>query len=341
MDMDVRGGSLPQQWSSGNTRVQSTSHQSSSLTYGSQVCSWQRCLQRTSLSDVKALDTDNHAYHVCGQASRVHGLQSKLAEVQQQLNHETRRAQLLEQELTHLRSLTLQHTGQKSASVNGVTKHYALGAIYPSGSELTPPDSGQGKAAKQAAEKDIAPLDAVPRPRPKSVDGYIETSSNVSEQMQRRGSAPAGEVMQAPPEKIDKTVSTALHAVSGAYLKEQAAISTMAQKQRREIPSSATSDSERLALRFVEEAQPVPLSQGTNTVTISRPAFELLVLKDRAINSVKEGITIAECSLPDHPLIFANDAFTQITGYSREEVLGKNCRQVLVTCAAGSVVVSC
>ncbi|DBA80043.1 TPA: hypothetical protein ACH3X2_007536 [Trebouxia sp. C0005] len=46
----------------------------------------------------------------------------------------------------------------------------------------------------------------------------------------------------------------------------------------------------------------------------------------RAINAVKEGITIADCSLPDHPLIFANDAFSKITGYSREEALGKNCR---------------
>ncbi|DBA80042.1 TPA: hypothetical protein ACH3X2_14277 [Trebouxia sp. C0005] len=68
------------------------------------------------------------------------------------------------------------------------------------------------------------------------------------------------------------------------------------------------------------------LGETSNTVTISKQAFELLVLKDRAINAVKEGITIADCSLPDHPLIFANDAFSKITGYSREEALGKNCR---------------
>lgn len=248
----------------------------------------------------------------------MHELQSKLAEVQQQLSRETRRAQLLEQELTHLRSLTLQHTGQQSASFDGITKHYVQGAIYPSGTELV--------ADKPGRDGDTAPLEAVQRLRPKSMDGYTQTHDNLSKQMSRQRSAPTEKVTQQPPANTERLVSSALHAVSGAYLKEQAAISTTAREKRRKIPSSATSESEAMALRFVEEAQPVLLSQEDNTVTISRPAFELLVLKDRAINAVKEGITIAECSLPDHPLIFANDAFSQITGYSREEVLGKNCR---------------
>ena len=249
--------------------------------------------------------------------------------MQQQLNHETSRTQLLEQELTHLRSLTLQHTGQQSASVDGTTKHYAQGAIYPSGTELAPPISGQ--------EKDAAPLDAVEGPRLKSMNGYTQITGNLDEHLKRQRSAPAEKTYEESPASADKTVRSALHAVSGAYLKEQAAISTAAQERRRQIPSSASAESELMALRFVEEAQPVPLSQEPNTVTISRPAFELLVLKDRAINAVKEGITIADCSLPDHPLIFANDAFSQITGYTREEVLGKNCRQAAVSAACAAI----
>lgn len=39
-----------------------------------------------------------------------------------------------------------------------------------------------------------------------------------------------------------------------------------------------------------------------------------------------QGITIADCSHPDMPLIYANEAFTRITGYSLDETLGKNCR---------------
>jgi PAS domain-containing protein len=40
----------------------------------------------------------------------------------------------------------------------------------------------------------------------------------------------------------------------------------------------------------------------------------------------RQGITIADCSRPDMPLIYANDAFTRITGYQLDETLGKNCR---------------
>jgi len=42
--------------------------------------------------------------------------------------------------------------------------------------------------------------------------------------------------------------------------------------------------------------------------------------------AARQGITIADCSRPDMPLIYANDAFTRITGYQLDETLGKNCR---------------
>jgi PAS domain-containing protein len=61
-------------------------------------------------------------------------------------------------------------------------------------------------------------------------------------------------------------------------------------------------------------------------VTVSAEVFELLRLKDRAMDNTKEGITIADCSRPDMPLIYANEAFARITGYSVSESLGKNCR---------------
>jgi PAS domain-containing protein len=68
-------------------------------------------------------------------------------------------------------------------------------------------------------------------------------------------------------------------------------------------------------------------------VTISREAIELLRLKDRAMDNTKEGITIADCSQPDMPLIYANEAFARITGYSVAESLGKNCRFLQVRTA--------
>lgn len=68
-----------------------------------------------------------------------------------------------------------------------------------------------------------------------------------------------------------------------------------------------------------------PPSAG-DTVVVSRSALELLYLKERAMDAAKEGIVIADCSLPDMPLIYANEGFTRMTGYGRHAVLGRNCR---------------
>jgi PAS domain S-box-containing protein len=38
------------------------------------------------------------------------------------------------------------------------------------------------------------------------------------------------------------------------------------------------------------------------------------------------GIIITDFLQPDNPIIYCNKAFEQLTGYSREEILGKNCR---------------
>ena len=53
---------------------------------------------------------------------------------------------------------------------------------------------------------------------------------------------------------------------------------------------------------------------------------EQLLLKDRALASAAEGITISDPSLPDNPLIYVNEGFTRLTGYPVDEVIGRNCR---------------
>lgn len=51
-----------------------------------------------------------------------------------------------------------------------------------------------------------------------------------------------------------------------------------------------------------------------------------LELRDRALSATAEGVTIADARLDDNPLIYANAGFERLTGYSIEEVLGRNCR---------------
>lgn len=51
-----------------------------------------------------------------------------------------------------------------------------------------------------------------------------------------------------------------------------------------------------------------------------------LRLLERAIEASASGISMADASRPDMPLIYVNPAFERITGYSRSEALGRNCR---------------
>ncbi|MHC5140397.1 MAG: PAS domain-containing protein, partial [Planctomycetota bacterium] len=50
------------------------------------------------------------------------------------------------------------------------------------------------------------------------------------------------------------------------------------------------------------------------------------LLKERALESTDEGVVISDCSQPDMPIIYVNRAFTTMTGYGYDEVVGRNCR---------------
>lgn len=49
-------------------------------------------------------------------------------------------------------------------------------------------------------------------------------------------------------------------------------------------------------------------------------------LKNKALESTSCGLVISDLSQEDNPLIYVNTGFERVTGYKRDEVLGKNCR---------------
>jgi PAS domain S-box-containing protein len=51
-----------------------------------------------------------------------------------------------------------------------------------------------------------------------------------------------------------------------------------------------------------------------------------LRLRDRAIAATSDGIVITDAHQPDNPLIYCNPAFERITGYRRDEIIGRNSR---------------
>jgi len=67
--------------------------------------------------------------------------------------------------------------------------------------------------------------------------------------------------------------------------------------------------------------------RGVDHDITGRKAFEdALRVRDRAIEAASVGIVIADAQVPGHPNIYVNPALSRITGYSREELLGRNMR---------------
>ncbi len=51
-----------------------------------------------------------------------------------------------------------------------------------------------------------------------------------------------------------------------------------------------------------------------------------LLLRDRAIRAVSQGICITDAQAVGHPIIYASPGFIAMTGYPLDEVIGRNCR---------------
>lgn len=63
----------------------------------------------------------------------------------------------------------------------------------------------------------------------------------------------------------------------------------------------------------------------------SNPGFlpghsDQLQLLMRAVECARNGIVITDPSKTDNPIIYANPAFSQLTGYANEQIIGRNCR---------------
>ena len=50
------------------------------------------------------------------------------------------------------------------------------------------------------------------------------------------------------------------------------------------------------------------------------------LLKDRAVAASADGIVITGADTPDSPIMYVNEAFERMTGYTKEEIIGQDCR---------------
>ena len=61
---------------------------------------------------------------------------------------------------------------------------------------------------------------------------------------------------------------------------------------------------------------------GEHSTNMDTQDFSLV----RSVQQSQHSFVITDPSLQDNPIVFASDAFLKLTGYTREQVLGRNCR---------------
>jgi PAS domain S-box-containing protein len=74
-----------------------------------------------------------------------------------------------------------------------------------------------------------------------------------------------------------------------------------------------------------EEQQETTLitnSQGAANKVLDDPDFSFI----KALQTAQQNFVVTDPSLPDNPIVYASQGFLNLTGYSLDQILGRNCR---------------
>lgn len=75
-----------------------------------------------------------------------------------------------------------------------------------------------------------------------------------------------------------------------------------------------------------QPASTVPAEQAERVAPAERAPSEVLL--QRALAATTSGVAIADMQRPDQPLVYVNDAFEALSGFGRQQILGRNCRSL-------------
>lgn len=102
----------------------------------------------------------------------------------------------------------------------------------------------------------------------------------------------------------------------------QAEIETLKDIIKTEIPEKSEAILKKLT-GDREKFTPLPMPSGFGPVkTLMEPDFRLM----SALSGSQQNFAISDPSLPDNPIVYVSQGFLDLTGYTLDQVLGRNCR---------------
>jgi PAS domain S-box-containing protein len=70
------------------------------------------------------------------------------------------------------------------------------------------------------------------------------------------------------------------------------------------------------------DASLLAASQGAANKVLDDPDFSFI----KALQTAQQNFVVTDPSLPDNPIVYASQGFLNLTGYSLDQILGRNCR---------------
>lgn len=72
----------------------------------------------------------------------------------------------------------------------------------------------------------------------------------------------------------------------------------------------------------LSDAALIASSQGAANKVLDDPDFSFI----KALQTAQQNFVVTDPSLPDNPIVYASQGFLNLTGYSLDQILGRNCR---------------
>jgi len=221
----------------------------------------------------------------------------------------------------------------------------ASAPIAPDAAQLPPPAAAL--TTTSAAPAPVAPVkrsaaEAGLADKPQDVTSGGSGSGNESQSDKGTSSKPAASLTES--QKIERRERNREHAKRSRLRKKflleslqeqieglQGEIQSLKDIIKRELPAKAEAllkdidggDNSNAAGPKKGDYTPLPMPSGFGPVkTLMEPDYRLM----SALSGSQQNFAISDPSLPDNPIVYVSQGFLDLTGYTLDQVLGRNCR---------------